>query len=112
MIGKQIKIDDNNNILITGDTRFLGYLKNGEIDNTHNSIWYKTNDRGYINENNDLILQGRSDRVIISGGINISLDKIENCANELSEIYDIKCLSIEHEKWGSRLLYFIAQNLK
>ena len=108
--GKKVKIDQNKNIHIKGNSCFLGYMKNGNINYIDHSAWYKTNDKGYLNSNEELILQGRSDRVIISGGINISLDKIENFATHMNDIHDIYCLPFQHEKWGETPALFYRSN--
>ena len=64
--------------------------------------WFETNDLGeFIDEK--LVVIGRSDDVIISGGENLSLNSVESILNE--NFSDIQCaaFSVDDPQWGQTL---------
>ena len=64
--------------------------------------WFETNDLGeFIDEK--LVVIGRSDDVIISGGENLSLNSVESILNE--NLSDIQCaaFSMDDPQWGQTL---------
>ena len=64
--------------------------------------WFETNDLGeFIDEK--LVVIGRSDDVIISGGENLSLNSVESILNE--NFSDIQCaaFSMDDPQWGQTL---------
>jgi len=60
--------------------------------------WFKTNDIGEV-ENDKLKVIGRSDRVIISGGVKVSLDRIEQAALEIPGVAELVAIALPTE-WG------------
>ena len=64
--------------------------------------WFETKDLGEFIDDK-LVVLGRSDDVIISGGENLSLDNVENVLNE--SLPNIQCgaFSIEDSQWGQTL---------
>lgn len=46
---------------------------------------------------------GRSDRVIISGGIKVSLDRVEAIAREVAGVVEMVAAPIKDEEWGQRV---------
>lgn len=62
--------------------------------------WTKTGDLGYIDEDNDLILCGRSKELIIRGGYNITPLEIETVLHDHPAVKDAAIVGIEHEILG------------
>ena len=64
-----------------------------------NDGWFETNDLGeYVNDH--LVVIGRSDDVIISGGENLSLNAIENSLSQAFPDAQFAAFSIEDPQWG------------
>ena len=64
--------------------------------------WFKTNDLGeFVDEK--LVVIGRSDDVIISGGENLSLNKVESILNENFPSIQAAAFSVEDPQWGQTL---------
>lgn len=63
--------------------------------------WYRTGDAGEL-LGGMLTVTGRLDRVIISGGVNVSLDEIERVTHEFPGWESAVALSTEHPEWGER----------
>ncbi|MDA3781401.1 MAG: long-chain fatty acid--CoA ligase, partial [Bacteroidales bacterium] len=74
-----IKIGDNNEILVKGKTIFKGYFKKDEeTARVFDNGWFKTGDSGTINDNGDLIMLERLKEIIkTSVGKYIPPQKIE-----------------------------------
>jgi len=62
--------------------------------------WTKTGDLGYIDDDGDLIISGRSKELIIRGGYNIAPIEIEDVLHEHPAVKDAAVVGIEHEVLG------------
>ena len=63
--------------------------------------WYRTGDAGEL-LGGMLTVTGRLDRVIISGGVNVSLDEVERVAREFDGWESAVALGVPHPEWGER----------
>ncbi|MFY7824349.1 MAG: AMP-binding protein [Candidatus Planktophila sp.] len=64
--------------------------------------WFETNDLGeFVDER--LVVIGRSDDVIISGGENLSLNSVENILNQSFPNTQFAAFSVEDPQWGQTL---------
>lgn len=61
--------------------------------------WYYTSDAGHFDGDN-LVVDGRIDDIIISGGENISLTAIERVVGELLPDIQSAAFAISHPEWG------------
>lgn len=69
-------------------------------------------DVGYIDEDGDLIFQGRKNDVINKGGIKISTLKIENEIKKIKEIKNAVVDTYEDENKGKEIIAYIVLNDK
>ena len=67
-----------------------------------NNGWYETNDLGEY-DNNHLVVIGRSDDVIISGGENLSLNAVENSLSLAYPDTQFAAFAVEDPQWGQSL---------
>ena len=67
-----------------------------------NDGWFETSDLGEY-ENNRLLVIGRSDDVIISGGENLSLSAVENSLTLAFPNMQFAAFAIEDPQWGQSL---------
>jgi len=108
---RQLKIDDNNEILVKGKTLFKGYV---EKENTINPVdingWYHTGDLGKIDQNGYLKVIGRKDNMFISGGENIHPEEIERALLSIPGLSRTIVIDIEDSEFGSRPVAFIDFN--
>ncbi|MBK0418871.1 AMP-binding protein [Leucobacter sp. CSA1] len=66
------------------------------------SRWYRTGDAGEL-LGGMLTVTGRLDRVIVSGGVNVSLDEVERAAREHAGWSSAVAIGSEHPEWGERV---------
>ena len=67
-----------------------------------NNGWYETNDLGEY-DNDHLVVIGRSDDVIISGGENLSLNAVENSLSLAYPDTQFAAFAVEDPQWGQSL---------
>jgi O-succinylbenzoic acid--CoA ligase len=67
-----------------------------------NDGWYETNDLGEY-DNDHLVVIGRSDDVIISGGENLSLNAVENSLSLAFPDVQFAAFATEDPQWGQTL---------
>lgn len=98
-------------VQLAGSTLALGYLGDDTLTNDRfvteqdrdgNDIrWFRTGDSGDL-LGGMLTVTGRLDRVLISGGVNVSLDEIERVAREHRGWGSTVALAVTHPEWGER----------
>ena len=73
--------------------------------------WYETTDLGEI-KNDKLVVLGRADDVIISGGENLSLNAVEASLNTAFPEFEFAAFSIEDPQWGDSLQIAVVGTVK
>lgn len=87
-----------------GPTLAEGYLGDEELTGRHfytegRARWYRTSDAGSITDG-ILLVTGRLDDVIISGGVKVSLGAIERVVTSLPGLLHAVVVARSHERWG------------
>ncbi|TFV85306.1 acyl-CoA synthetase [Microbacterium sp. dk485] len=93
-------------VQITGPVLADGYL--GEPDRTaavfptdpDGTRWYRTGDAGLVDEHGLLRIHGRIDNVIVSGGVNISLDRVEQVVRSIRGLESAVVVPVADPQWG------------
>jgi O-succinylbenzoic acid--CoA ligase len=93
-------------IRIGGPTLALGYLGDPErtaavFPEDADGRWFRTGDRGALDERGVLDVLGRIDNVIVSGGVNVSLDRVEAIVREAPGFGDAVVVGADDPRWGS-----------
>lgn len=91
-------------IEIAGPMLAEGYLGDDELTARHfrtdgGTRWYRTADAGRV-EAGRLVITGRVDNVIISGGVKVSLDRVERLVQGLSGFEQAVVIPASSERWG------------
>jgi len=78
-----------------------GYYKQPELTReTFRDGWLYSGDLGYLDEAGFLYLAGRKKELIISGGVNVYPQDIEEIAGVHELILEVAVFGVESEKWG------------
>ena len=64
---------------------------------------FVTNDLGEFDDSGRLKVLGRIDRVIVSGGLKISLDRVEELARAVPGVAELAATAIADREWGQRV---------
>ena len=110
----QIIITGEGKVACSGKTLMTGYVGDEELTKSvmRDGIVY-TADKGYLDENGMLRLQGRDGDVINVGGYKVSPVEIENIVLSINEIDDCICIPFQHPVIGTivKLLYVTAEGV-
>lgn len=108
---RQVRISDEGEILVKGETLFKGYVDGGK---THLPVdregWFATGDLGCLAGDGGLIVTGRRDNMFISGGENIHPEEIEKCLCRLNGIEAAVVVPVEDDEFGCRPVAFVKTN--
>lgn len=102
----RVRIRDGE-VQIAGSCLALGYVGDEALTQHHfimdaGTHWYRTGDAGAL-LGGMLTVTGRLDRVIISGGVNVSLDEVERVVRDLPGWHTAVALAAPHPEWGERV---------
>jgi len=84
-------------IAVKGESIMQGYLN--QPANFTDEGFFITEDYGRINTNYELLIDGRREDIIISGGKNISVTEIENIIIEFDKIEDAVVIGLKDDEW-------------
>jgi O-succinylbenzoic acid--CoA ligase len=102
--GVSVRILDGE-VQLSGPTLADGYLGDSEATDAAfrrddaGRRWYRTGDVGII-EDGLLRVRGRIDNVIVSGGVNISLDRVERIVRSVPGLASAVVVGVPDERWG------------
>ena len=71
--------------------------------------WFPTRDRGWVDDDGYLFLEGRADDTIIRGGENIAPAEIEDVLVEHPGVADAVVVGIPDDEWGQRLAAVVVR---
>ncbi len=90
---------------LSGPTLAEGYL--GDPERTDAAFvvaegrrWYRTGDLGEVREDGTVVVHGRADNVIISGGEKVLLDAVERHVRSLPGLADAVVVAADSAEWG------------
>lgn len=90
---------------IAGPLLAEGYLGDGALTartflhDEHGIRWYRTGDLGLV-EDGVVRVHGRADNVIVSGGVNVSLDRVERIVRAVPGLHQAVVVGVDDERWG------------
>ena len=108
--GVTAEIDSNGIIKIFGSTNASTYLNNPqEWESSNIDGWFITDDRGKFVDGK-LVVEGRVDDVIVSGGKKLSLSAVEVALSAGFPQIECAAFALDDAEWGSALHLAIASN--
>lgn len=69
------------------------------VRDEHGIRWYRTGDLGLVDDG-IVRVHGRADNVIVSGGVNVSLDRVERVVRRIPGLGDAVVIGVEDARWG------------
>ncbi|MCL4104029.1 UNVERIFIED_CONTAM: hypothetical protein GTU68_034891 [Idotea baltica] len=111
LIGELHVVDDDGNELAVGETgtiyfggnenRFEYHDEPGKTSEAYNDKgWATTGDVGYVDQDGFLYLTDRKNFMIISGGVNVYPQEIENLLITHDKVADVAVFGIPHAEFG------------
>ncbi|MGA7803813.1 AMP-binding protein [Bradyrhizobium sp.] len=97
--------------LLAGDESFEGYWRRPDADaKSLREGWYFTGDTGFVDNDGDLFVTGRTDDMIITGGENVSPVEIESCLSLHPGVSEVAVVGLSDEKWGKIVAAFVKRS--
>ncbi|NGY04901.1 class I adenylate-forming enzyme family protein [Solimonas terrae] len=104
----ELQIRDDDGKLLGPEEAGLVFVRGPQVSGEYLSLgsqldadgWFPTKDRGYLDAEGYLFLDGRADDVIVRGGENISPGEIEDVLLSHAAVADVACVAIPDEQWG------------
>ena len=109
---QRVRVRETGEIRVKGTNVMAGYYKNPEETNRClREGWCYTGDLGFHDDEGFIYLNGRRKNVIITGGVNIYPEEVEEVLRELSGIEEALVMGKEDEAWGEiPIAYLVANN--
>ena len=103
--GREVKLDENGEILVRGENIAAGYWENNEIHGRRGELarsgsWFHTGDLGALDAEGNLYFKGRKKNVIVTAaGMNVFPEDLEGLLRREPEVKD--CVVVGLERGGN-----------
>ena len=114
LMGEVHIVDDDGNELPCGETGMIYFSGFGDFEYHnepektagahHREGWATVGDMGYVDDEGYLYLADRRDFMIISGGVNIYPQEVENTLIAHPEVADVAVFGLPDEEFGERVV--------
>jgi O-succinylbenzoic acid--CoA ligase len=95
--GVQVRIGPDNRIQVRGPTVSLGYVGEPERSPTD---WFTASDLGRIEPDGALVVLGRTDRLIVTGGENVDPVEVESEIERHPNVVEVTVIALPDQEWG------------
>lgn len=104
-----VAVDATGRIQIGGPTVFSGYLgRPADTARVLSNGWFVTSDRGRIDDAGLLVVLGRTDDVVVSGGVNVALTQVSARLLEHPDVADAVAVGVPDDEWGTAVVAFVV----
>jgi malonyl-CoA/methylmalonyl-CoA synthetase len=109
--GIELRLGENEEILIRGPQVFEGYWRRPEAtaEALTEDDWFRTGDLGRLDpEDGSLEITGRSKELIISGGLNVYPREVEAALEDHPSVGQVAVAGVPSERWGEEVVAFVV----
>ncbi|MCR9091706.1 class I adenylate-forming enzyme family protein [Algiphilus sp.] len=104
----EIQIRDEDNTVLGPEEAGLVFVRGPQVSGEYLSLgsqldaegWFPTRDRGFLDAEGYLYLDGRADDVIVRGGENISPGEVEDVLLAHPAVADAAVVAVPDDQWG------------
>ena len=105
---RELRCDEEGQIMVRGRTRFAGYVEGDELVRPFDKEgWFATGDMGRLDASGRLIVRGRMDRLLVSGGENMLPEEIEAVLAGVAGVERVVVVGVADEEYGQRPVAFV-----
>ena len=101
--GVAYRLADDGRISLSGPVLFDGYADEPAGDVLDDG-WFRTSDSGRIDDTGRLVVLGRSDEMVLSGGVNVALPAVTRALVDLPGVTDAVAVGVPDDEWGTRVV--------
>lgn len=107
--GVAVALGEGGRIRIAGPTLFAGY--DGQPGLTEEVLaggWFLTSDAGRFDEDGRLVVIGRVDDVVVTGGLNVPGPAVAERLRQHPAVEAAEVLGVPDPEWGNRVVAFVV----
>ncbi|PSQ96167.1 MAG: o-succinylbenzoate--CoA ligase [Bacteroidetes bacterium SW_9_63_38] len=104
---RRVRIGDDGEIFVAGRPLFKGYVTEEGLRDPRRNDWYPTGDRGRLDAQGRLHVEGRMDRMFVSGGENVQPAEIETALEQIEGVARAVVVSVPDPEFGDRPVAFV-----
>ena len=105
---RELRCDKGGQIMVRGRTRFAGYVEGDQLAPPFDEEgWFATGDMGRLDASGRLIVRGRMDHLLVSGGENILPEEIEAVLAGVEGVERVVVVGAADEEYGQRPVAFV-----
>ncbi len=104
-----VRTDADSRIMISGPVLFSGYRL--EPDRTAEALadgWFRTADLGEVSADGQVVVRGRADDVINSGGQKVVPGDVETALGTCAGVADVVVVGVPDAEWGEAVTAFLV----
>ncbi|MDQ1698060.1 MAG: hypothetical protein QOJ03_3413, partial [Frankiaceae bacterium] len=108
--GVELQVRDEGSALLPSGRPGLLFLRGEQVSGEYvgssgvdGDGWFATRDRGWVDADGYLFIEGRADDTIIRGGENIAPAEIEDVLAEHPSVTEAAVVGIPDDEWGQRV---------
>ena len=107
--GVAVKIDAEGEVLLAGPVLFEGYADDpARTRAVLADGWLRTSDLGRLDEDGRLEVLGRTDDVVISGGVKVPAVAVQQMLEAHPAVHEAAVVGVPDEEWGERVVAVLA----
>jgi O-succinylbenzoic acid--CoA ligase len=107
--GVAVALGESGRIRIAGPTLFTGYDGRPELTaEVLTGGWFLTSDAGRLDEDGRLVVIGRVDDVIVTGGLNVPGPAVAERLRGHAGVSAAEVLGVPDPEWGNRVVAFVV----
>ncbi|MGO9456562.1 MAG: class I adenylate-forming enzyme family protein [Acidimicrobiales bacterium] len=114
--GIELEVRDESGATLPAGSSGLLFLRGDQISGEYAGVslldddgWFPTRDRGHVDEEGYLFVEGRADDTIIRGGENIAPAEIEDVLMDHEGVVDAVVVGLPDDEWGQRLVGVVVR---
>ncbi|HET7421873.1 MAG TPA: AMP-binding protein [Candidatus Dormibacteraeota bacterium] len=108
--GVEVKLGEQNEVLLRGGQVFQGYWSNPQATSEAftDDGFFRTGDVGEIDDSGSLAIRGRIKELIITGGFNVYPREVELVLETHPAVHEVAVAGVPSEKWGEEVTAFVV----
>ena len=97
----EVAVGDGGRVRVRGPVLFDGYRDEPQLTReVLDEGWFTTQDRGRLDGTGRLVLEGRVDDVVVSGGVNVPTGAVAAHLRRHPAVHDAEVVGVPDDEWG------------